>query len=272
MAENDHNISDGRSVVAGARREAIARRLRAAGSVSVAEIEAEFGVSPMTARRDLAALERRELARRTHGGAVVPPVAAHEDSFAARMERSREAKHALARAAADRVGDGETVFLDSSTSAYHVAVELRARAARLTVITNSLPILRLLDGGGEIAVIGIGGRLQPVTGSFVGPLAVHGVGAHLADRLFFSTKGVLPDGLMTNPDPLEAEVKRAMIAHAGSAVLLTDASKLGVRGMSVVGRLSGIDGVLAHGLGDDDLKAFAAMGPRVLAVRDQEAA
>jgi DeoR/GlpR family transcriptional regulator of sugar metabolism len=52
-------------------------RLRVTGSVTVGELEEQFGVSSMTARRDLAGLERRGLARRTHGGAVMPSIAAH---------------------------------------------------------------------------------------------------------------------------------------------------------------------------------------------------
>ena len=274
LQQNDHNTGDGRTLVADARRSEIEKRLRASGSVSVAEIEAEFGVSPITARRDLAVLERRRVAQRTHGGAVLPSVAAHEDSFASRLERSGPAKRALARAAADLVTDGESVFLDSSTSAYHVARELLGRGARVTVITNSLPILELVGerGAPGLEVVGVGGALRTLTGSFVGPLAVAGVEAYVADRLFFSTKGVLRDGLLTNPDALEAEVKRAMIARAQTAVLLTDRSKLDARGMAVVARLEDIDMVLAHGLEDDELTALAAVGPQVLRVRDQEAA
>ena len=274
LHRNDHNTGDGRTLVADARRSEIEKRLRASGSVSVAEIEAEFGVSPITARRDLAVLERRRVAQRTHGGAVLPSAAAHEDSFASRLERAPEAKRALARAAADLVEDGESVFLDSSTSAYHVARELLGRGARVTVITNSLPILELVRArdAASLEAVGVGGALRTLTGSFVGPLAVAGVQQHLADRLFFSTKGVLRDGLLTNPDALEAEVKRAMIGRAQAAVLLTDRSKLDARGMAVVARLGDIDMVLAHGLQDDELQALAAVGPQVLRVRDQEAA
>jgi DeoR/GlpR family transcriptional regulator of sugar metabolism len=274
LPQNDHNIADGRTMVADARRAEIEKRLRATGSVSVAEIEAEFGVSPMTARRDLAVLERRRVAQRTHGGAILPPVAADEDSFASRLSRSTGAKRALARAAADLVTEGESVFLDSSSSAYHVARELIARGTAVTVITNSLPILALVGEtpGASITAVGVGGALRTLTGSFVGPLAVEGVQAHLADRLFFSTKGVLRDGLLTNPDALEAEVKRAMIARAQTAVLLTDRSKLDARGLAVVARLEDIDLVLAHGFQDDELHALAASGPRLLPVRDPEAA
>jgi DeoR/GlpR family transcriptional regulator of sugar metabolism len=271
---NDHNTSEGRSLVADARRSAIEDRLRAAGSVSVAEIEAEFGVSPITARRDLAELERRRVAQRTHGGAVLPSITAHEDSFASRRERGVEAKRALARRAAGLVHADESVFLDGSTSAYFVAEELIARGTPMTVITNSLPIMELLaeQRSPSAELVALGGTLRTLTRSFVGPLARQAVEAHLADRLFFSTKGVSRDGLLTDPDAQEAEIKRAMIARAGSSVLLADASKLGARGLNVVGTLAGVDLVLAHGLEDEDLQALAAAGPRVLPVHDQEAA
>ncbi len=62
-------------------------------------LEAEFGVSPMTARRDLATLEQEGRARRTHGGAVLPGFAGHEDSFQQRLEQAQGAKQRLAQAA-----------------------------------------------------------------------------------------------------------------------------------------------------------------------------
>src|SRR4051794_41812411 len=68
------NTSEPRALLADARRAAIVERLRVTGSVTVAELEEQFGVSSMTARRDLDGLERRGLARRTHGGAGAPPV------------------------------------------------------------------------------------------------------------------------------------------------------------------------------------------------------
>ena len=66
--------------------------LRSRGSVTVAELETRFGISLMTARRDLAELERLGLVRRTHGGAVLPAPSGHEDSFATRLEADVAAK------------------------------------------------------------------------------------------------------------------------------------------------------------------------------------
>ena len=259
------NTSEPRGLLADARRAAIAERLRTTGSVTVAELEEQFGVSSMTARRDLAGLERQGLARRTHGGAVMPSIAAHEDSFASRLEVAADAKRALALAAAAAVQEGESVFLDSSTSAWHVARALLDRGVRATVITNSLPVMELVGAHPSTAVdlVGVGGMLRPLTRSFVGPFAVHTVLGRIADRLYFSVKGVTPDGALTDPDSLEAEVKRAMIAHAEHPVLLVDESKLTTHGRSVMGRLADVSRVLAHGVTDERLADLRAAGAPV---------
>ena len=101
MSDFDHNAS-GSSAVPARRRDLIAAKLRADGSVTVAALEAEFGISPMTARRDLHALERQGLARRTHGGAIAPGSASHEDPFRERMVHASGSKERLGpRGAAD---------------------------------------------------------------------------------------------------------------------------------------------------------------------------
>jgi DeoR/GlpR family transcriptional regulator of sugar metabolism len=249
MGQTEHNTSSPRTMLAGARRAAIADQLRTAGSVTVAELEERFGISSMTARRDLADLERHGLARRTHGGAVLPSIAAHEDSFGSRMATAAEAKSALATVAAAKVCEGEALFLDSSTTAWHVAQALLDRGIGATVITNSLPIMQLLANHASttIELIGIGGQLRRLTQSYVGPFAVHTTLGHFADRCFFSVKGVTADGALTDADPLEAEIKRAMIAHAEEAVLLADRSKLTARGLNVIGRVDDLTGIITDG-------------------------
>src|SRR3954466_6993294 len=181
------NTEEPRALLADARRAAIAERLRVTGSVTVAELEEHFGVSSMTARRDLDGLERRGLARRTHGGAVLPAFTGHEDSFASRLEGAAAAQHAPPPAAAAAVQPGESLFLDSSTSAYHVARALLDRGVSATVITNSLPVMELVGTHPSAAVelVGVGGMLRRLTRSFVGPFAVHTVLGNIADRLYF---------------------------------------------------------------------------------------
>jgi DeoR/GlpR family transcriptional regulator of sugar metabolism len=81
----------------------------------------------MTARRDLAVLAERGLARRTHGGAVLPSIAAVEDSFRQRLGAAPEAKARLAEAAFALLAPEETVFLDASSTTFLLARLIRER-------------------------------------------------------------------------------------------------------------------------------------------------
>ena len=94
------------SMLPAERRRLIAERLRQHGSVSVSGLEAEFRISPMTARRDLDELERRGVARRTHGGAVLPGLSSQKDSFLQRLEVAVDAKDRLAEAALELIEPG----------------------------------------------------------------------------------------------------------------------------------------------------------------------
>ena len=255
-------------MLAESRRAAIVDLLRSTGSVTVGGLEERFGISSMTARRDLADLERQGLARRTHGGAVLPAISAHEDSFMARVETAPQAKQALARAAVATLAPRQSVFLDSSSTAYFVAQRVLEEGLPLTIITNSLPVMELVgtNESPNVELIGVGGSMRRLTRSFVGPFAVHTVLGHFADRLFLSVKGVTSDGALTDADPLEAEVKATMIAHAEEAFLLIDDSKLQARGLNAVGRVADLAGVFAYAAKPEALDALRAAGADVRSV------
>ena len=260
-------------MLAESRRAAIVDLLRSTGSVTVGGLEERFGISSMTARRDLADLERQGLARRTHGGAVLPAISAHEDSFMARVETAPQAKQALARAAVATLAPRQSVFLDSSSTAYFVAQRVLEEGLPLTIITNSLPVMELVgtNESPNVELIGVGGSMRRLTRSFVGPFAVHTVLGHFADRLFLSVKGVTSDGALTDADPLEAEVKATMIAHAEEAFLLIDDSKLQARGLNAVGRVADLAGVFAYAAKPEALDALRAAGADVRSVDEVRA-
>ena len=271
MSQHDAKV---RPVIADVRREEVAAQLRADGSITVSSIEARFGVSSMTARRDLAELERRGVARRTHGGAILPTASSHEDSFVSRLGRSSSAKESLARAAAALVKDEESVLLDSSSTAFHVAKAMLDSGVTATVITNSQPIMELLaaQSSQTLDLIGIGGSLRRLTRSFVGPVASAAILAHYADRMFFSVKGLTREGALTDADPLEAEVKRTMLEHAAEPVLLIDQSKLESRGLAVVAHISDVGRVMTCGIDDQELTPLIALGVRLQQVPQEEVA
>ena len=230
-------------VVPAERRRMILELLREQGSVSVAAVEERFGVSPMTARRDLALLAESGYARRTHGGAMLPELAAHEDSFQSRLEQDVDVKTRLAKAVVSILKPNETIFIDSSSSAYYVVREILEAGVPATVLTNSLPVMTMVGASTvhHVDLIGIGGSFRPLTRSFVGAETVRMVDRYFVDRVVFSVKGIELQGFMTDPDPLEAEVKRAMIDRARSVLLVAQAQKFDERGMNVIAPVGLVD-------------------------------
>lgn len=246
------------------RRRAIAEQLRTRGGSSVADLEQEFNVSSMTIRRDLQELDRQGLVKRTHGGAVAPRLAAHEDSFEQRLRVGVEAKERLAAKAVSLIEPRETVFIDSSSSGYYVARRILADGIHVSVVTNSVPILQLFaTTDTPVEVTGVGGVLRRLTLSLVGPAAVRTVREHFADKLFLSVKGLARDGSLTDPDPLECEVKRAMIEHAEESILLLESEKLETRGSHLIAGSDRLSLVLAANLSNAQLTQLNAAGMRV---------
>lgn len=231
------------------RRRLIAERLREDGSVSVAALEERFGISPITARRDLVELERQGVARRTHGGAILPRLSSHEDSFFQRLEVAVDEKERLAEAAVAELAAGDAVFVDCSTTSFFAASHIVRENFRCTLLTNAVPIMELVcqADAPQVELIGLGGSLRKLTRSFVGPQATVGIEAHFADQVLFSVAGLTEDGYLTDPDPLEAEVKHSMIRRARRAVLLVDGSKFDRAALSVIASVSEVDLILAAG-------------------------
>jgi DeoR/GlpR family transcriptional regulator of sugar metabolism len=254
----------GGQLVPAQRRELIAERIRDAGSVSVAALEAEFGVSPMTARRDLQILEREGRARRTHGGAVAATLALDEDAFQSRLGDHAEAKRKLGQAAADRIEEGETVFVDCSTTAYHAVRSLVQSGKAVTVLTPSVSVMDLIarSDAPQLELLGLAGSLRRLTCSFVGPQTVRAIQDHFADKLLFSVKGLAPGNVLTDANPLEAEVKRTMIERARESILLIDGSKFDHAGLSAIAPITAVDTVLVTGGEPAHITALADSGVR----------
>jgi DeoR family transcriptional regulator of aga operon len=230
-------------VVPAERRRMIVDLLREQGSVSVAAVEERFGVSSMTARRDLALLDDQGYARRTHGGAILPELAGHEDSFQSRLDYGIEPKLRIAQVVARTVAPRETVFVDSSSSSYYVVRALLDIGTPFTLLTNSLPVMTMVGAGdhAQVELIGIGGSFRLLNRSFVGSGAVRTIERYFADRMVFSVKGIELDGYLTDPDPFEAEVKRTMIARSREVLLLAQGHKFDERGLNVVVPLGKVD-------------------------------
>jgi DeoR/GlpR family transcriptional regulator of sugar metabolism len=243
-------------------------RVREAGSVTVAGLEKELGISAATARRDLTFLERQGKVKRTHGGAVPPGLTQHEDSFQQRLGEAVEQKKRLARAAAALLEVDETVFIDSSTTAYYAARRILAGTSGITCLTNLVPVMDLFSTAdpSRTSMVGLGGIFRALTLSFVGPCTIHTIESYLANRAFLSVKGITAEGYLTDINPLEAEVKKAMIRHAERPVLLVDGRKFEQRGFSAIAHVTEVSLVITADAGRAHVEALEDLGVNVESV------
>ena len=231
-------------VPAAARRVRLIELVSATGFARVAVLSRELGVSEVTVRSDLAALERDGVLDRVHGGAMLRGLADRsEPPFELARESSADQKQRIGRAAAALVESGSSVLLDVGTTTAAVADALLRRAEEdgledVVVITNGLSIALALEPAiPRFTVVVTGGTLRPLQHSLVAPYASMLLTGIRADLAFIGCTGVDAAAGVTNVNLPETELKRAMLAAADRAVVVADPSKLGRTSLGVIGAL-----------------------------------
>jgi DeoR/GlpR family transcriptional regulator of sugar metabolism len=195
------------------------------GRLSVAEIVEAFSISEATARRDLETLAADGKLRRVHGGAISLKQAPPEPPIIQREAEQAEEKQRIGLAAADLIRDGETVFLGSGTTVLEVARNLKQRS-RLTVITNSLPVLNTLSGLPNIDVIALGGMLRDSELSFIGHITEQALAEVRADKVIIGIHAISLEHGLTNDYMPETMTDRAILRAGREVILVADHSKV----------------------------------------------
>jgi DeoR family transcriptional regulator, fructose operon transcriptional repressor len=250
-------------MLAAERHQYLLNQLEQTGSLRITGLERELGVTLMTVWRDLQWLEKRGLLRRVRGGAVRVDGRA-EPAFRLKERRAQKQKARIAaRAAQTYVAPGDVIMVEGGTTVAEILNHLPA--GPLTLMTNSLPILsRAWSLGRGWQLHGSGGTISPVSGNFVGPETVNFFKNKFARTFFMSATGLDPEtGSLTDPNPVEIEVKRAMAKSAQRVVLLLDAAKVGIRSLQQVLPLDQLDVAVI----DDRLPAATRKKLRALGLK-----
>jgi DeoR family transcriptional regulator of aga operon len=215
-----------------ARLAAILTALQQSGSVAVDALSKQFDVSVVTIRRDLDALERRGMLRRTHGGAVsIEPLFyepfRNDRSFQAQVERFAEEKRRIGRAAAALIKDGEIIALTPGTTTTEVIRGIPFNH-KITVVTSTVNVAMELSKRKDLEVFVTGGHLRGDWFSLVGPTAAQSLSHLLIHTLFIGADGIDAKCGVTCYSPDEAQLNSAMVKRAQRKVAVVDHSKFGV--------------------------------------------
>ena len=239
---SDQVPSDSRHARQIARRQLMAEMVMAEGIVRIEDLTGRFGVSLMTAHRDLDDLVGRGLLRKTRGIVSAAPTSLIESSDVYRSSRQSAEKRAIAEAAVAFVEPGQAVFFDDSTTVLQLAPHLATRVP-ITAITNSITLMNELKGMRDLTLLGLGGQFHNWCNAFLGPVTNAEIRQLRADCVFLSMSAITDD--MVFHQSLEmVETKRAMFDSAATRILLADHTKFERRALHAMGSLDEFDVVI----------------------------
>ena len=234
------------------RRQSLSELLRKQPGLRVPELAKALGISEGTVRNDLNALEQQGRLTRVHGGAVLneqPPFPS--SSFNIRYHNEAARKMKIARQAARLVNDGDSLFLDASTTVYYLARQLPERQ-RLRVITNGIDVARLIAENPNNMVILLGGTVGSDGSSVTGLLSEQSLEELRMQKAFISCSGFSIERGMTEVHLPGAHLKRKAIACTQQVFALVGSNKLGKEDLTSFAGIDQIDHLFTDdGLSDE---------------------
>jgi DeoR family transcriptional regulator, fructose operon transcriptional repressor len=233
------------------------------GFATLTELAQTLEVSESTLRRDLDFWQERGLLKRIHGGAMYIGESGSLPPLEERSEKQLAEKQAIARAAAERIQDGDSILIDGGTTTLELARLLMNRP--LQVVTNSLPIAQLFANSRETDLIVLGGYVYPKTGVALGPLLIHMLDDVHVQQMLMSVHGITAKGLF-NSNMLLVESERHMMRRADEVVVLADHTKFGKQALAHLCELGAIDTLISDaGLASEHRQMAEEAGVRMIA-------
>ncbi|GHD65849.1 transcriptional repressor AgaR [Jeongeupia chitinilytica] len=246
------------------RRNRIVQLMREQESCNVSDLADALGVSTVTIRGDLDFLEDSGCISRSYGKAVLSPHFAFELDFREKEKTRSEAKQLIGRAAAQLVGDGDALIIDSGSTVGFVPRYVEAHK-RCTLMTNALNLANELIGDVRFELMMTGGTVRADSYSLCGPIAEQAVRLHHFDTLFIGADGIDLKAGVTTTNEQDAQLNRAMIKAADKVVLLADSSKFGRRGFCVICPLPQVHTLITDsGITDEYRRALTLSGVNVI--------
>ena len=192
-------------------------------TAKVSDLSALFNVTEETIRRDLQKLEDESFLVRSYGGAFIDEGVKTDIDISFREFSHVEGKQRIAAKCIDYIHDGNSVFLDASTTSLFIANNLANK--NITLVTNSLRIANVLVDHTNINLIIIGGGFNHSDMSMLGRNAELNINSYFFDTAFISCRSLSREYGVTDSNEQQAEIRKLAIEHANKVFLVADYTK-----------------------------------------------
>lgn len=191
------------------------------GYVTVKFLRDELHYSNATINRDLTILENKKLIKRSYGGVEI--LNDISTALVFRYHKMKIAKNNIGKTASEFIKDGDTIFIDGSTTAQYIGKYITDKKD-LTVITNNIALVTYLSEY-NINVICLGGKVVEIPSMLDGTETVENAMKYHADKMFFSIGSIFDDGKIGTSD-MYYLLHKVMIDNSNEVFLLIDSGKI----------------------------------------------
>ncbi len=208
------------------RQQAILNIIDEKGNVTISELGSLFRVSTETIRKDLLILEKNGMLVRTHGGAVSN---SRNKAFLPLSERLKEhvpEKAELCGYAVQFIQNGDIIAIDAGSTAIELSKLIAGMFTRLTVVTYSLDVFKILSPVSGIDVLLCGGIFNARENFFKGDLTLNMINQIHTMKLFLFPSAVSLKFGISDYTNDSLPLQQALMHNTDKVFVLADSEKL----------------------------------------------
>jgi len=245
------------------RHQRINELLKEQESIRTVEVAKLLNVTDETIRKDFELLESRGALVRVHGGATQTAHTKRDLPLNERQLINRAEKSIIARAAVSMLNEGDTIFLDASSTALTMAEFLPD--IPLSVLSNAHDIFSILEGKSSLDLICTGGIYETRSHSYIGLPAENALKRYNVQKMFFSGNGVTLDRGIFEGNSRQASFKERVISYSQEKWFLVDHTKIGTQASFLFSSLADITGIVTDAKADQNfLNKLDDLGVKVI--------
>lgn len=222
----------------------ILEQLGSSGRIFVKDASRELKVTEVTIRRDLLLLQKKGLVKKTHGGAILssPEVSA---SVRYRQKQKLRAKEIIGKQASKLIKDGDIIYLEAGSTCYEIIPYLKDRR-NLTVIVNSLYLMRRLHELTNHKIIIIGGQYRPDRMDMVGPGAENAIMQLGGFKAFTGADDITVDSGISGADIVTVSFTKLVLKRANEIIFVGDRTKFDNPALYKIAEIDQLDYIVTN--------------------------
>ncbi len=255
------------SLLPSERQQRILETLREEFTARGSHLSESLGVSEMTIRRDLAALERKGLVERTHGGAVFRQERiAGKFHYQTSVKENPAEKKRIAEKAASMIEPHDIVYIGEGATAAQIVRHVPP-GMPFSIFTNNLGVIAEIEDA-AVELVLLPGVYNQATYSLTGPLTVEMIRQVNATKVFLGADGLSLSAGLTTTNLEIAVIERGMIGQTrGQVIVMADHPKFGLVAEMSIAPLKSIDVLITNRkIPDDFRRDLDGMGVEVVIV------